>query len=112
MKRRRTPEERYKYILRTQRKALEEFAEYEFGWSKDLLLWYQAKNEEMPEDIYRACAFFQNREYRNKRGSLTLLYRMNKKCEKELPIVTKENAFDILKFKYLMYAKVLLTGGF
>jgi len=110
--RRRTPEERYKFNVRKQQKALEEFAEYEFGWSKDLLLWYGAKKEEMPEDVYRACAFFQNREYRNKRGSLTLLYQMNKRCENELPKVTRENAFDILKFKYLMYAKVLLDGGF
>jgi len=105
---RKTPEERYKYILRKQKRALEEFAEYEFGWSKDLLLWYRARNQEMPEDIYRACAFFQNREYNNKCGSLALLYQMSKRCENELPKVTRENAFDILKYKYLMYAKVLL----
>jgi hypothetical protein len=31
---------------------------------------------------------------------------------KELPQVTKENAFDILCFQFKMYAKVLKAGGF
>jgi hypothetical protein len=110
--RRRTPEERYKDNIRKQQRTLEEFAEYEYEWSGDLMLWYKIKKEEMPYDEYRACAFFQNREYRNKPGSLTLLYQMYVRCNKELSEVTKENAFDILRFKYKMFAKVLETGGF
>ena len=110
--RRRTVEERYKDNLRKQRKILEDFAEYEYEWSGDLLYWYKIRKEDIPDDEYRACAFFQNREYRNKPGSLTLLYQTFVRCNKELPEVTKETAFDILRFKYKMYAKVLETGGF
>lgn len=112
MAKRRTVEERYNYNIRKQQRILEEFAEYEFEWSGDLMMWYRLKNQEMPDDEYRACAFFQNREYRRKPGSLTLLYQMYVRCNKELPEVTKENAFDILCFKYKMFAKVLETGGF
>jgi len=109
---RRTPEERYNDNIRKQQRILKEFAEYEFEWAKDLMYWYSIKKEDMPDDEYRACAFFQNREYRNKPGSLTLLYKMYLRCNKELPDVSRENAFDILRFKYKMYAKVLQTGGF
>jgi hypothetical protein len=112
MPKRRSTEERYKYNVRKQQLALEEFAEYEYGWAGDLMLWYKAKKLEMPEDEYRACAFFRNREYRNKPGSLTLLYEMDIRCNSELPEVTRENAFDILRFKYKMYAKVLEKGGY
>ena len=112
MKKRMTVEERYRDNLRKQRKILEEFAEYEFEWARDLMLWYKLKKIEIPDDEYRACAFFQNREYRNKPGSLTLLYQMYVRCNEELPEVTKEMAFDILRFKYKMYAKTLETGGF
>ena len=109
---RRTPEERYRDSIRKQQKILEEFAEYEYEWSGDLMLWYRLKKLDMPDDEYRACAFFLNREYRNKPGSLTLLYQMYLRCGTELPDVTKENAFDILRFKYRMYAKVLEKGNY
>ena len=109
---RRTPEERYKDSIRKQQKILEDYAEYEYEWSGDLLRWYELKNLDIPDDEYRACAFFLNREYRKKTGSLTLLYQMYVRCSTELPDVTKENAFDILRFKYRMYAKVLEKGGF
>jgi len=66
----------------------------------------------MPDDEYRACAFFQNTEYLNKPGSLTLLYGMYRQCQEELPEVTKENAFDLLRFRYRMYAKTLEKGGY
>jgi hypothetical protein len=112
MARRRTVEERYRDNLRKQRKILEEFAEYEFEWSGDLLRWYKLRNEEISFDVYRACAFFQNREYRNKPGSLTLLYQTYVRCNNEIREVTKETAFDILRYRYKMYAKVLETGGF
>ena len=112
MARRRTVEERYHDNLRKQRKILEDFAEYEYEWSGDLLYWYKIRKEETPDDEYRACAFFQNREYRNKPGSLTLLYQMYVRCNNELPSVTKEMAFDVLRFKYKMYAQVLEKGGY
>jgi hypothetical protein len=110
--RRRDPETRYKENIRKQQKTLEEFAEHEFDWAGDLMYWYRLKKQDMPDDEYRACAFFQNKEYLRKPGSLTLLYGMYLGVNSELPQVTKENAFDILCFHFKMYAKVLETGGF
>ena len=110
--RRRTVEERYRDNIRKQQKTLEEFAKHETEWADDLMYWYRLKKQEMPNDEYRACAFFQNKEYTRKPGSLTLLYEMYLRFHKELPQVTKENAFDILCFHFSMYAKVLKTGGY
>jgi hypothetical protein len=104
-------EDKYKYKIKKQQNILEEFAEYEYEWAGDLMRWYEVKKIDMPEDEYRACGFFRNREYRNKLGSLTLLYQMWLRCENELPEVTREMAFDILRFKYKMYAEVLKKGG-
>jgi hypothetical protein len=110
--RRRTPEERYKENVRRQDRILADFAAHEIEWAGDLQLWYRLKKMEMPDDEYRACAFFLNKEYLKKPGSLTLLYEMYLRCHRELPEVTKENSFDILCFQFKMYAKVLETGGF
>jgi hypothetical protein len=110
---RRTPEERYKEILRKQEKTLEEFAAYEIEWADDLLLWHRAKKREIPDDEYRAAVFFKNREYLMKPGSLTLLYSMYKRiCKELLPLETKENAFDLLCYRYRVYALTLEKGGF
>ena len=110
--RRRTPEERYKDNVRKQQRTLEEFAVHETDYADNLMYWYGLKKMDMSDDEYRACAFFLNKEYRNKPGSLTLLYEMYLRFHKELPQVTKENAFDILRFQFKMYAKVLQTGGY
>jgi hypothetical protein len=109
---RRTPEERYKYSIRKQQKTLEEFAAHEAEWAEDLINWYRLNKKEIPDDEYRSCAFFINGEYLRKPGALTLLYQMYLRCLRELPEVTKENAFDILCFRYRMYAEVLKTGGY
>ena len=111
-RRRRTPEDRYKYTIRKQQKTIEEFAEHEIEWANDLMLWYRLKKQDMPDDEYRACAFFINKEFTNKPGSLTLLYEMYLRCRDELPNVTKENAFDLLTFQFRMYAKTLEKGGY
>ena len=111
-KRRRTPEERLKFNVRKQTEALEDFAAYENDWSDLLLLWYRLKKEETPLDVYRACAFFQNKEYLSKAGSLSLLYKTSVRCNEEMPYVSKETAFDVLNYRYRMYAKVLESGGF
>ena len=110
--RRFTPEERYQYSLRKQQKTLDDFTAHEIEWAEDLIEWYRLRKEEMPNDEYRACAFFINKEFQSKPGSLTLLYQMYLRCLNELPKVTKENAFDILGFRYKSYAKVLETGGY
>ena len=112
MSRRRTPEERYKYNHRKQQKTLEEYAAHEIEAAGNLMLWYRLKKLDMPNDEYRACAFFSNKEYLRKPGSLTLLYEVYLRCNRELPEVTKENAFDLLCFRYLMYTKTLKKAGY
>jgi hypothetical protein len=107
-----TVEERYQENIRKQQKKLEKFVDHEVEWANHLITWYKCKKEDMPDDEYRACAFFLNKEYLRKPGSLTLLYQMYLRFSKELPDVTKENAFDILCFEFKMYAKVLHTGGY
>jgi hypothetical protein len=112
MPKRRTPEERYRRNIQKQHRKLEDFAAHEIEWANDLMLWYKCKKQDIPDDEYRACAFFQNKEFLLKPGSLTLLYELHLRFHKELPQVTKENAFDILSFQFKMYAKVLKAGGF
>jgi hypothetical protein len=107
-----TPEERYKYKIRKQQQILEEFAAHEIEWADDLMYWYGLYKKEMPEDEYRACAFFQNKEFINKPGSLTLLYMMYQRCIQELPPVTKETAFELLAYRFSLYAATLKTGGY
>jgi len=107
-----TPEERYKYNVRKQEKILQEFATHEIEWAEHLIYWYRLRKEDMPDDEYRACAFFINKEFLKKPGSLTLLYEMNKRCQNELPEFTKELAFEYLSFRYKSYAAVLKTGGY
>jgi hypothetical protein len=107
-----TPEQRYNYNIRKQQKILEDYAEHEFEWATDLLSWYRHKKIDMPEDEYRACAFFTNREYKKKPGSLTLLYGVYLRCIHEMPKVTRENAFDLLRFQFKMYAKTLEKGRY
>jgi hypothetical protein len=110
--RRRTAEERYQENVRRQRRELQDFAEHEIEWAGLLIKLYGCKKLEMPDDEYRACAFFLNKEYLRKPGSLTLLYEVYVGCYRELPEVTKENSFDILRFRYHMYAKTLEKGGY
>jgi hypothetical protein len=112
MAKRKTPEERYRDHYRRERRILEEFAAHEIEWADDLLLWYKVKHKEIPDDEYRAAAFFKNREYLRKPGSLTLLYEMYLRCCRELPEYTRETAFDLLAYRYHVYAVTLEKGGF
>jgi hypothetical protein len=112
MAKRRDPETRYQDTIRKQQRILEEFAAHEIEWADDLLLWRRVKKREMPDEEYRAVAFFKSREYLNKPGSLALLYEMYLQCCRELPEYTKEIAFDLLAFRFRMYAEVLKAGGF
>jgi hypothetical protein len=111
MAKRKSPEERYREKVRKQQKILEEYAAHEIEWADDLLLWYRLKKREIPDDQYRAVAFFKNREYLRKPGSLTLAYEMYQRCSRELPEYKKEIAFDLLAFRFKMYAEVFKAGG-
>ena len=110
--RRRTPQDRYNDNVRKQRRALEEFATHEIEWADHLMTLYKIRKLEMPDDEYRGCAYFQNKEYLKKPGSLTLLYSMYLRCWRELPEVTKEQAFDLLRFRFRLYAQTLEKGGY
>ena len=112
MAKRLTPEEKYKLSIRKQQKTLEEYASHEVEWADDLLFWYGIRKEDMPDDEYRACAFFKNREFLRKPGSLSLLYQAYMRCFNELPVATQENAFSLLSFRFKMYAAVLKQGGY
>jgi hypothetical protein len=60
---RKNVEERYWDNVRKQQKKLEDFAEHEIEWANHLITWYRCRKEEMPDDEYRACAFFLNKEH-------------------------------------------------
>jgi hypothetical protein len=109
---RKTPEERYRESIRKQQQTLEEFAAREIEWAGDLLLWYKARKAEIPDDEYRAAVFFKNREYLRKPGSLTTLYLMFRRCMEELPEPEKETAFDLLAYRFKLYAAALEKGGY
>jgi hypothetical protein len=109
--RRRTPKDRYNYNRRRQLNNLDKFIEHEIEWAELLVKWYASKKIDIPDDEYRGCAFFINKEYRNKPGSLTLLYKVCNQCYRELPEVTKENAFDVLRYRFRLYAKALEKWG-
>ena len=109
---RRTPEEKYRDSLLKQQTELEDFAEHEFEWAGYLLLYYRLKKKDMPDDEYRACAFFQNKEYFGKPGSLTMCFEMYKRCREETPVIPKEQGFNMLRYRFRMYAAVLMKGGY
>jgi hypothetical protein len=108
----RDPESRYREHIRHERRILEEYAAHEIEYAADLLRWYKIKKREIPDDEYRAVIFFKNREYLRKPGSLTLLYSMYCRCLDELPPPTREIAFDLLGYRFKMYAAVLEKGGY
>ena len=112
MAKRKTAEERYQLNLNQQKRKIDDFIAHETEWANDLLTWYRHKKIDMPFDEYRGCAYFINKEYLNKTGSITLLYHAHLACNKELPAVTKENAFDVVRYKYKTYAHVLSKGGY
>jgi hypothetical protein len=110
--RRRTPEQKYRISLNKQQKELDDFAEHEIEYADDLLLWYKIKQQEISADEYRSVAFFKNKEFAKKPGSLTLLYEMYQRCILELPECTRETAFDLLSFRFKLYAVTLQKGGY
>jgi len=109
---RKTTEERYQHNMIAQKKKIDDFIDHETEWANDLMLWYRLKKLDMPDDEYRGCAYFINKEYEQKRFSINLLYETYLSCDDELPEQTKENAFDLVRYKYKLYAHVLSKGGF
>ena len=111
-KKRRNAEQRYQDGINQQKIKLDDFISHETEWANDLIVWYRCKKLDMPDDEYRGCAYFLNKEYLKKAGSLTLLYETHLRCEADLPEFTKESAFDLVRYKYKTYAHVLSKGGY
>jgi hypothetical protein len=111
-RRKRDPESRYRENIRHEQKSLEDYAAFEIEWAGNLLFWYRLRKQDIPGDQYRAVVFFKNREYLRKPGSLTMLYLLYLRCMRELPSATKETAFDLLAYRYKMYAAALAKGGY
>jgi hypothetical protein len=112
MAKRKTPETKYFEKISKQRGELEEFARHETEWAEDLFLWYRLKKQDVPDDEYRGAAFFTNREYLKKPGSLTLCYLAYQDMMRELPPSTKETACHLLAYRYKVYCAVLEKGGY
>jgi hypothetical protein len=106
------PKVRYDDLIRHQRKKLEDYAAQGIRYADDLLWWYRDMKREIPDDEYRVVAFFKNREYLRKPGSLNLLYTLYIRIVAELPEATPEIAFDYLSYLFKMYAVALRQGGF
>ena len=109
---RRNTEQRYQDGINQQKRKLDDFIAHETEWAEHLLLWFRLKKLDMPDDEYRGCAFFINKEYLKKHGSLNLMYHTHLSCENNYVNVTRENAFDMVRYKYKTYAHVLSKGGF
>lgn len=108
----RDPETRYRYALRHEVEALDEFLKWETDSAEFLLQISRLRNFELPDDEYRVVAFFKNAEYKAKPGSLALLYQTGKRLNRELPPSTKETIFDIERFRFKTYSVVLRKGGY
>jgi hypothetical protein len=106
------PQSRYREKLRHEQKALEDFASHEIDFSENLLTWFRVKHREPDDKEYRGICYFQGREFLLKPGSLVLLYETYEKLIHELPEVNKGNAFDLLRYRFKLYALVLEKGGY
>jgi hypothetical protein len=98
--------------LRHEQKILEEYAADELKCAEDLLCLYQLYKIEIPDDEYRAVAFFKNREWLLKPGALNELYATSRQLFRELPAPTKEQAFDYVSYRYKVYGRMLEQGGY
>jgi len=107
-----TAEDRYYVNIRNQERILSRYATSEIEYAEHLTAWYRALKKDMPDDEYRGCAFFLNRDYLHKPGSLTLCYETFQRWADEFTKVEKEMAFDLLRYRYKAYAHVLGKGGF
>jgi hypothetical protein len=94
-------EARYKEKIRKQQQALEKYTAHEIERAGDLFRWYRLRGRDMPDEVYRAAAFFKNKEFLTKPGPLTLLYLAYGHLMGELPGAAKEIAFDLLAYRCL-----------
>jgi hypothetical protein len=104
--------ERYNYRLRKQTDVLEDFLSFQKDIAEMLVTHYKQANTEMPDDIYRAAAYFINDEFNQKSGSLVLLLQTNERLNEELPRVTKETFVMQHCYRFQVFAAALQEGGY
>ena len=109
---RRDPETRIRYAARNEIAAVARFIKQETDAAETLSEWCRISHFDLPDDEYRAVAFFRNAEYKTKRGSLALLYETRRRLDRELPHSTKETAVDITRYRFKVFCAALQTGGF
>lgn len=73
---------------------------------------FRQKKQWPPDDVYRGLAYFINREWQKKSGSLYLLYNAKQRVQADMPPVEKETAFDQACYFFKMYCVILTKEGF
>ncbi|MFP3043417.1 hypothetical protein LQZ19_16510 [Treponema primitia] len=103
------PKKLYEELLWQERKMLEEFVERERGLAELLLGQAETRNREIPPEAYRGLMVFRNREYLQKPGMLTRLYKAGEDWQKEHPLPDDgESALA----RFTEYAAVIEKGEF
>jgi hypothetical protein len=93
-------------------RELEEFFDSEKINADAILYHFKRSKIDMDDDVYRGIIYFLNDEYKNKPGSLTMLYNAKNKIIAGLPPVTMENVIDRYCYIYKFYTKLLIEGGY
>jgi hypothetical protein len=102
--------ERYLRALEKQEALLDGCVEDERLMADMLLLRYQGQGRDVPEDIYRAVAFFLNEEFKRWPELKITLYELRGKIMKTIKIENKERAVDALCYRYQVYGRALLDN--
>jgi hypothetical protein len=105
-------EERFLFGMRNVQRALDEFAGRQREHAEYLMAFYRRRKLDMPFDVYRAAAFFLNREYLNKSGSLYLLYQADERLQKELPPPSIENIVERVAYIFAVFGRTLEEAGY
>jgi hypothetical protein len=98
--------------VKKERALLKEFIAKSKEDADDLLYIYRHDKTAIPDDEYRAVAFFLNDEYADKPGALSSLYDISERLATELPPVTLETVFEHMRFRFIVFNKILQEGGY
>jgi hypothetical protein len=98
--------------LKKERGLLKEFVTRCKEDADNLLYIYRHDKTVIPDDEYRAVAFFLNDEYADKPGALSALYDISQRLSAELPPVTLETVVEQLMFRFKIFNKILAEGGY
>jgi hypothetical protein len=102
-----------RYLAELEKAAAEvsAFIEREKLNAEQLIHLARLTKQDLPDDVYRAAAYFVNSEWKLKKESLVVLITASERLEEELPRVTKETAIDQLRYRFRIYTQLLEQGG-